>query len=82
MGDFMRYLQGGSSGFQPYAAGNKIYGGGRPMPNLGPVTDTQGYVERDLRLKTLRENMLKRMQASQQGRFMSPEYLDPANRSY
>jgi len=33
-------------GFNKYAAGNKTYGGGRPMPTVGPV-DPLGYAERD-----------------------------------
>lgn len=31
---------------QAYSAGNKTYGGGRPMPTIGPV-DKMGYRERD-----------------------------------
>lgn len=31
---------------QAYAAGNKVYGAGRPMPTIGPV-DKTGYRERD-----------------------------------
>lgn len=83
MDDFLRYLQGASAGFQPYAAGNKRYGAsGRSAPNIGPVGDKSGYRERDLKKKAMRNAMLKRMKAGQAGRFMSPDWLDPANRSY
>ncbi len=33
-----------------YAAGNKVYGGGRPNPTSGPV-DPTGYVDRDAKKK-------------------------------
>lgn len=81
--DFLKYLQGRSAGFQPYSAGNKQYGASaRSAPNVGPVSDKQGYKERDLKLKTLRNAMLRRMKATRQGRYMSEDYLDPRNRSY
>jgi hypothetical protein len=32
--------------YNPYSAGKKTYGGGRPMPTIGPV-DPIGYKERD-----------------------------------
>ena len=35
-----------TDGFMKFAAGNKTYGGGRPMPTVGPV-DPIGYKERD-----------------------------------
>lgn len=81
--DFLKYLQGANAGFQPYAAGNKQYGfSARSAPNVGPVSDKQGYKERDLKAKTMRNAMLRRMQAAQKGRYFSPDYLDPQNRSY
>lgn len=45
-------------GFNALAAGNKMYGGGRSMPTLGPV-DRLGYAERDAKLKA-RNNALLR----------------------
>jgi len=60
-------------GFNKYAAGNKVYGGGRPMPTVGPV-DPAGYKERDA-LKVRRTAMLRRMQAQQSGNYMSPNNL-------
>ena len=35
-----------NTNFNSYSAGNKVYGGGRPMPTIGPV-DPMGYAERD-----------------------------------
>lgn len=56
--------------FLPFAAGNKIYGGGRDAPNLGPV-DPTGHNERDLKYQARRTAMLRRLQAQQQGNFGS-----------
>jgi hypothetical protein len=33
----MAYTPRSSSGAAPYAVGNKIYGGGRSFPTMGPV---------------------------------------------
>jgi len=60
--------------FNPYAAGNKIYGGGRSNPTSGPV-DKAGYRERDLKSKARRNALLRRMKATQTGRYMSSDYL-------
>ena len=81
--DFMAYLQGRGANFTPYAAGDKRYGAsGRDAPNIGPVADRSGYRERDLKTRAMRQAMLKRMQAGQQGRFMSSDFLNPQGRSY
>lgn len=83
MDDFLAYLQGRGAEFQPYGAGPKQYGAsGRSAPNIGPVSDKQGYRERDLRTKAMRNAMLKRMQAGQRGRFMSSDFMSPQGRSY
>ena len=83
MNPFLEYLQGAGQNFQPYAAGNKRYGAaGRSAPNIGPVGDTQGYKERDLKKNAMRNAMLRRMQAMQGGNFFSSDFLDPRNRSY
>lgn len=58
--------------YNPYAAGKKHYGGGRDAPNIGPV-DPIGYKERDAKIK--RTAILRRMQAQQQGKTMSPNYM-------
>jgi hypothetical protein len=73
--NFLRYLQGAGQSFSPYGTGNKVYGGGRSAPNVGPVTNREGYIERDARGKLRRQQLLKRMKSGQQGRFMTPEWL-------
>lgn len=77
---FMRYLQGTVQTFNPYGAGQKIYGSGRSAPNIGPTSSPEGYAERDLQARARRRAMLNRLKASQRGRFMSPEYLTPDRR--
>lgn len=47
--------------FNPYASGRKHYGGGRSAPNVGPVRDKSGYVERDIKLKARRDALTKRL---------------------
>lgn len=61
-------------GFNPYTAGNKSYGGGRPMPTIGPV-DPLGYRQRDASLQARRNAMLRQIQALQQGNTFSPQFL-------
>jgi hypothetical protein len=56
--------------WSPYTAGNKVYGGGRPMPNIGPVNKA-GYRERDRKAKARRDAMLRRMRAMQSGNPMA-----------
>lgn len=58
--------------FLPYSAGDKIYGGGRDAPNLGPV-DPLGYRERDLKYQARRTAIQRRLKAIQEGNFMSPD---------
>lgn len=60
--------------FNPYAAGNKLYGGGRSNPTSGTV-DKLGYRERDRATAARRNALLRRMQAKYSGRFMSADYL-------
>ena len=50
----------GGGGFNALAAGRKSYGGGRPMPTSGKVTDKKGYGLRDAKAKARREALLKR----------------------
>lgn len=52
--------------FLPYTAGNKVYGGGRDAPNIGPV-DPTGHRERDLKYQARRTAMLRRLKALQAG---------------
>jgi hypothetical protein len=48
-------------GFNPYAAGKKHYGSGRPMPTVGKVTDRAGYTKRDARAAARKEALLRRL---------------------
>lgn len=61
-------------GFNPLAAGTKTYGGGRPMPTIGPVNPL-GYKERDAQVQARRNAMLKQIQAMQQQNFASSANL-------
>ena len=74
---FMRYLQGAVQTFNPYGAGQKIYGSGRSAPNIGPTQSPEGYRTRDMAARTRRQALLKRLQAGQRGRYMSEDYLRP-----
>jgi hypothetical protein len=49
-------------GFNPYAAGKKHYGSGRPMPTVGKVTDRAGYKQRDVKAAARRDALLRRIQ--------------------
>ena len=77
---FSQYLQGNIQTFNPYGAGQKVYGSGRSAPNIGPTSSPEGYRTRDLQAKARREAMLNRLKAGQQGRFMSQAYLQPQQR--
>ena len=61
-------------GFNSNAAGNKMYGQGRPMPTIGPV-DPLGYAERDRKTKARRNSMLAQIQALQGQNAFSAENL-------
>jgi hypothetical protein len=50
----------GGAGFNSLAAGNKTYGGGRPMPNLGKVQSKAGYGLRDSKMAARREALMRR----------------------
>jgi hypothetical protein len=50
----------GGGGFNPYSAGKKRYGSGRPMPTVGKVTDKAGYNERDAKMKARKEALIRR----------------------
>jgi hypothetical protein len=45
--------------FQPYGVGKPKYGGGRSMPNVGPVTGREGYRERDLKARVMKARQQK-----------------------
>lgn len=63
--------------YNNYAAGSRVYRGVSSAPNIGPVTNTQGYAERDRKYRTKAKNnaLLRRVQAGQQKRFMSSAWL-------
>lgn len=50
-----------AGGFNAYAAGDKVYGGGRSFPNSGPTSDPTGYRERNLQIKARQNAILSRM---------------------
>lgn len=58
----------------PYAVGNKIYGGGRSAPNIGPV-DRLGYRERDAVSGARRDAILRKMKAIQSGKNASADAM-------
>lgn len=62
MADYQTGMSRGGGSFTPYAAGYKHYGGGRSMPNLGPVQDKLGYAQRDREAAAKRNLTLKKIQ--------------------
>lgn len=58
----------------PYSVGNKIYGGGRSFPTIGPV-DKMGYITRDRTHAARREAVLRRLKAMQKGKAMSADAM-------
>lgn len=66
------YVSRSTSGVAPYAVGNKVYGGGRPMPNIGPV-DKMGYRERDLKHEARRNAILRRLKDKSKGKYGSAD---------
>lgn len=64
----------GGGGFNSYAVGRKVYGGGRSFPTSGKV-DPTGYKERDRVAKARRDAMLKRLRANLSKNYGSPAYL-------
>ena len=56
----------------PYTVGNKIYGGGRDAPNVGPV-DPTGHRERDLKYDARRAAILRRLKSIGKGNYMSSD---------
>lgn len=68
----MAYNPRSTASMAPYSVGNKIYGGGRSFPTMGPV-DKMGYRERDNKSKARRDAILRRMKAMQLGKFNSAD---------
>lgn len=75
----MAAYQGKSYDFNSYAAGNKVYGGGRSSPHVGGGLDKLGYAERDLAHSAKRNALLRRMQKHQKKQYMSSEWLGGKN---
>lgn len=64
--------------YNPYAAGDKRYGlNGSTTATSGPVSaqGQQGYQDRDREMAVRRQAVLNRMQAAQNGNYMSANYL-------
>jgi len=55
-----------SPGFNAFAAGDKKYGSGRPMPNIGP-SDPLGYRERNLQIEARKNAIGRRLKALRTG---------------
>lgn len=55
-----------NSQMMPYLVGNKVYGGGRSFPTMGPV-DRLGYAERDASHRARRNVLLRQMRANAKG---------------
>jgi hypothetical protein len=72
---FTDFMKNNKNGYNPYAAGNKVYGGGRSAPNVGPTSSREGYLDRDARGKMRRNALLRRMKAGQQGKYNSSDWL-------
>ena len=65
-------------GFNQFAAGRKRYGmTGRAAATSGPIgaQGQQGYEDRDQRTRARKQAVLQRMQASQNGNYMSAPYM-------
>jgi hypothetical protein len=58
--DYSSPAQGGG-GFNPYGAGKKHYGSGRPMPTVGKVTNRAGYTIRDNKAAARRDALIRRL---------------------
>lgn len=47
--------------FTPFAAGRKVYGGGRAAPNVGKTANMAGYKRRDGMMRARRQAFIDRM---------------------
>lgn len=70
----MAYSPRSTGGVAPYLVGNKVYGGGRSFPTMGPV-DKLGYRERDAKSKARRNAILRRMKARANAKYASSDNL-------
>jgi len=64
----------GAPQFNAFAAGAKVYGGGRYNPTMGPV-DKTGYAERDRKLKVRRNALQAKLKAKGKGAYASSDAM-------
>jgi hypothetical protein len=64
----------GAPSFNEYAAGAKVYGGGRYNPTMGPV-DKSGYRERDRKLSVRRNALQAKLKAGQNKAYASADFM-------
>jgi hypothetical protein len=64
----------GAPDFNSFAAGAKVYGGGRYNPTMGPV-DKAGYAERDRKLKVRRNALQAKLKATGKGAYASSDAM-------
>jgi hypothetical protein len=64
----------GAPSFNSFAAGAKVYGGGRYNPTMGPV-DKTGYAERDRKLKVRRNAVQAKLKAQSKGAYASSDSM-------
>lgn len=70
----MAYTARSTSSYNPYAVGNKVYGGGRSFPTSGPV-DKMGYRERDATSRARRNAILRRLKSNNSGKYASADSM-------
>jgi hypothetical protein len=60
-----------------YSVGSRVYRGVSSAPNIGPVTNKEGYEERDRKHRTRmkQQALMERFKAGQKKRYMSSAYL-------
>lgn len=68
----------GAPDFNAFAAGAKVYGGGRYNPTMGPV-DKTGYRERDRKLQVRRNALLAKLKAKGKGSYGSSDAMKYGN---
>jgi hypothetical protein len=64
----------GAPDFNAFAAGAKVYGGGRYNPTMGPV-DKTGYAERDRKQKVRRNALQAKLKATSKGAYASSDAM-------
>ena len=64
----------GNSGFNPFAAGARVYGSGRLNPTMGPV-DRTGYAERDMKRKAKLNALRAKTKAGTAGNYAGPDFM-------